>query len=116
MPRNMSFFHTADQVRDKSKTVTRRIGWQFLKAGDELNAVEKSQGLKKGEKVRVIHRIRVIRVTRERLYECASHWEARCEGFPGWSGAQFIRYFMDTFKCPVDQEVTRIEFEYMPET
>jgi hypothetical protein len=30
----MSFMLTIDQVKNKTKTVTRRTGWTFLKPGD----------------------------------------------------------------------------------
>jgi len=36
MPRNISFALTTQQVRNRTKTVTRRAGWLFLKAGDIL--------------------------------------------------------------------------------
>jgi len=52
--RNMSFFLTTDQIRNKTKTVTRRDGWLFLKPGDIVQACVKCQGLKKGEKI-LIH-------------------------------------------------------------
>ena len=45
MPRNMSFMLTTEQVRNKTKTVTRRLGWWFLKPGEIVNAVEKGMGL-----------------------------------------------------------------------
>ena len=47
MPRNMSFAMTTEQIRARTKTVTRRFGWWFLKAGDQVWAVEKAMGLKK---------------------------------------------------------------------
>ena len=50
MPRNMSFAMTTEQVRNQTKTVTRRQGWRFLNAGDILQPVVKGMGLKKGEK------------------------------------------------------------------
>ena len=43
MPRNMSFMITKEQVRNRTKTVTRRLGWAFLKPGDIVNAVEKGK-------------------------------------------------------------------------
>jgi len=49
--RNMSFAMTTKQVRNQTKTVTRRFGWWFLKAGDIVQPVEKAMGLKKGEKI-----------------------------------------------------------------
>jgi len=36
MPRNMSFSMTTQAVLDETKTVTRRLGWDFLKPGDLL--------------------------------------------------------------------------------
>ena len=57
MARNMSFAITTSQVRDRSKTVTRRLGWRFLKRGDVVCAVVKNMGLKKGEKVQRLCRI-----------------------------------------------------------
>lgn len=42
MPRNMSFALTTSQIRDRSKTVTRRFGWWFLVPGDQVWAVEVS--------------------------------------------------------------------------
>ncbi|MCK9592988.1 MAG: hypothetical protein M0Q91_13370 [Methanoregula sp.] len=50
--KNMSFFLTTQQFIDGTKDVTRRLGWAFLKPGDHFMAVEKAQGLKKGEKIR----------------------------------------------------------------
>jgi hypothetical protein len=54
MARNQSFMHTKEQYRNHTKTVTRRLGWKFAKVGDVVNGVEKSQGLKPGEKIVVM--------------------------------------------------------------
>ena len=62
MPRNMSFMLTTEQIRNRTKTVTRRLGWQFLKTGDVLNACVKCQGLKPGETVERLCQIRVTSV------------------------------------------------------
>ena len=67
--RNMSFSLTMAQVRNKTKTVTRRFGWWSLKPGTRLWAVEKSQGLKKGEKIKRISQIEVVSVRAEKLQE-----------------------------------------------
>lgn len=37
MPKNMSFMLTTERVRNKTKTVTRRLGWQNLKRGEIIN-------------------------------------------------------------------------------
>lgn len=49
--RNISFAMTTEQFRRGEKDVTRRFGWWFLKPGDQLRVVEKTIGLKKGEKM-----------------------------------------------------------------
>src|ERR1035437_2744663 len=66
--RNISFTLTTAAVRERRKTVTRRLGWtDKLKPGDILQAVEKAQGLKKGEHVKPICLIRVVSVHAEQL-------------------------------------------------
>ncbi len=47
--RNISFSLTERQFMDKSKTVTRRLGWKFLKPGDRLMGCRKCMGLKPGD-------------------------------------------------------------------
>jgi hypothetical protein len=61
MPRNISFALTTDQVRSRTKTVTRRLGWKDLKPGTLLQPVVKAQGIPKGGKVEKIGGL--IRVT-----------------------------------------------------
>lgn len=39
--RNMSFALTKRQVLERTKTVTRRLGWEKLRPGDLVRAVEK---------------------------------------------------------------------------
>lgn len=60
--RNISFAMTTQQIRDRTKTVTRRLGWKTLRQGEVLNAVVKCQGLKKGEKIEKLATIRVTDV------------------------------------------------------
>lgn len=45
----MSVSLTEDAVRDRRKTVTRRLGWKFLEAGDRLTLCRKVMGRRKGE-------------------------------------------------------------------
>ena len=61
------FFLTTDQVRNRTKTVTRRNGWWFLKPGEIVNAVEKAMGLKRGEKIKRICQIRIVSTRAESL-------------------------------------------------
>ena len=118
MPRNMSFSMTTDQVRNRTKTVTRRRGWAFLKPGDIVNACVKCMGLQAGEKVERLCQIRILDVRREEL-DIMSHdrtygrKEAKKEGFPNMRGHEFVTYFCRTMGVSRDQVVTRIEFEYV---
>jgi len=65
--RQMSFSLTEQQLLDGSKTITCRLGWEFLKHGDRLRAVRKAMGLKKGEHPVILGEIEVVMVSRERL-------------------------------------------------
>lgn len=112
MPRNMSFMLTTEQVRQQTKTVTRRLGWNHLRVGDELNACVKCMGLKPGEKVETIALIRVVDVRREYLFYVTDDDVTR-EGFPGRSKEWFIDMFMREMGVPMSAGVTRIEFEYI---
>lgn len=120
--RNISFALTTQQIRDRTKTVTRRRGtwWStVLKPGDVLCAVEKSQGIKRGGLVR-LGTIRVVSVRTELLLEILAdklngydNEESAREGFPMMDGHQFVRMFRRHMGGPPDQSVTRIEFEYI---
>jgi hypothetical protein len=113
--KNMSFSMTTEQVRRREKTVTRRLGWSDLKPGTILQAVEKAQGLPKGEHVKPICLIRVVSVGREPLFEVLGHGddEPNREGFPERTPAGFVRMFMDANGCSAFEIVNRIEFEYV---
>lgn len=112
MPRNMSFFLTTLQIGQRTKTITRRMGWRFLKPGDEINAVVKAQGLKKGEKVKRLARLRVVSVRREGLHLITQDDVGR-EGFQYLSPLDFVEMFAEHNRCEPTAEVTRIEFEYV---
>lgn len=110
--RNMSFAITTDQIRMRTKTVTRRMGWRFLKPGDMICAVEKGMGLKKGEKVNRLANLIVTSVNAQRLCDIDQEDVAR-EGFPDMSVQEFITMFCASHKgCKPDSVVTRIEFDY----
>lgn len=118
MPRNISFALTTKQFRDRTKTVTRRLGWKFLKAGDVLCGCVKCMGLKTGESIEQLGLIRVVSVRRESLSDMISNRsyglsEAEKEGFPNFCGPTFVAMFCDHMGGHVDQFVTRIEFEYL---
>ena len=111
--KNMSFSMTTEQVRRREKTVTRRLGWSDLQPGTLLQAVEKGQGLKKGEHVKPICVIRVVSVRQERLDEMHGH-RAECfrEGFLDMTPTEFIDMFCEANRCGYGETVNRIEFEY----
>jgi hypothetical protein len=112
--RNMSFAMTTEQVRNQTKTVTRRFGWWFLRTGDVVQPILKGMGLKKGEKVQKVGPpIRIVSTRREMVGDVT---DAECvrEGFPEMSRGEFIRLLTDDFrKATGTSPVNRIEFEYL---
>lgn len=114
MPRNISFAMTTQQIKDRTKTVTRRYGWLFLKGGEILNGVEKAMGLKKGEKINRLCQIRVISVREEPL-QAITQEDVIKEGFPHWTPAEFIQMIVDHYDKDPSELINRIEFEYVNE-
>lgn len=117
MPRNISFSMTTPQFMAGTKDVTRRMGWEGLRAGDILRAVEKCMGLKKGEKMKPLDMIRVVSVRQEILDEMTRNpdyglVECKREGFPEMVPSEFIEFFCrgHTGAFP-KRTITRIEFE-----
>jgi hypothetical protein len=116
--RNISFAMTQAQIRAGTKTVTRRLGWERLQPGTILCAVEKGQGLKKGEKVKPIREIRVLNVRREPLMHMYTlgYGKDECskEGYPGRDPLDFVVWFCKEHRpCQPDWLITRIEFAYV---
>ena len=109
MPRNMSFMLTKKQVYNQTKTVTRRLGWGFLKPGDIVMACEKCQGLKKGETIKRIYPIRVVNTVWTPLHNITKEDCAR-EGFPNMTPKEFVDMFCREMKCYPATPVNRIEF------
>jgi hypothetical protein len=113
MPRNMSFQMTTEQYVNRTKTVTRRMGWLFAKAGDVCNGVEKCQGLKKGEKMNLLGQHRLVDVRREPL-NAVTLEDVVKEGFPNMTVDQFIDFYCMGHKgCTPETVITRIEYEYI---
>jgi hypothetical protein len=123
--RNMSFALTTPQILAGTKTVTRRLGWEKLKAGDLIRPVKKGMGLKPGEKVEVLRDpLRVVSVRRERLDRLTTDLgygfaEVAAEGFGEhptyrWP-SEFVKFFCSTHRpCEPGWTVTRVEFEFTP--
>lgn len=112
MARLMSVALTVPQVRDRSKTVTRRDGWLMLKPGDPLTLCEKVRGRKKGEPLVRITDVQVVSVRREPL-NAITPQDVATEGFPGWTVEKFVSYFAGTHRgCEPGTVITRIEWRY----
>lgn len=109
--RNMSFMLTTEQIRNRTKTVTRRIGWNFLKPGDQVMACKKCMGLKKGEKIEKITPIEILSIHEEQLFEITPE-DVEREGFPGKSPEWFVKMFCEHNGASIYALVNRIEFEY----
>lgn len=123
MPRLMSVQLTEDAVRERRKTVTRRLGWLDLEPGDLLTLCRKVQGRKRPdgtvEPLVRLADVEVVSVRCERLDAIDAADVAR-EGFPaadgvgGWMTVEaFIRFFCKHMRCTSDTEVTRIEWRYL---
>jgi hypothetical protein len=112
----ISFMLTKPQIRERRKTVTRRLGWRSLRAGTLLMGVEKRQGIKPGESVRELAVIIVTDVREEPLSWILREGKAgaEAEGFGWMSPEGFVSMFCQHMKCDPDAIVQRIEFRYVP--
>lgn len=109
---------TTAQFRARTKDVTRRNGWRHLKRGDIVEAVEKGQGLKKGEKVVRLGRIRIKSNRVEALHRMTrqpDYGRRECirEGFPELTQEQFVAMYCKHNDCKPNKLIQRIAFEYL---
>lgn len=117
--KNISFSMTTPQFRAKTKTVTRRVGWEDLKPSDRLMGCEKCMGRKPGQPLVRLGAIAILSVKRERLdtmIRIPGYGREECvrEGFPEMTPAQFVAMFCASHKgCTPRTVVTRIRFEYL---
>lgn len=107
--RRISFAMTIGQYLDGSKTVTRRLGWGGLKAGDRLMAVEKCMGIASGEHQVELGEIEVVDVGRETLSAITAA-DVVAEGFPEMTRGEFVDMFCHAMRCRPWDTVTVIEF------
>lgn len=110
--RNISFSITLESFNNRTKTVTRRLGWSFLKPGDVLMGVEKAQGIKKGELKRLHEIVKVGWQPLEQMHFYGVH-EVTSEGFSSLSVDGFINMFCSKMDCTPDTMVNRIEFKHL---
>lgn len=119
MARLMSVAYTESQVRDRTKYVTRRLGWAYLRPGDKLTLCRKVMGRRRGEPLVRVAAVQVISVRREPLDTMLRHRyyglrECDLEGFPDLNPETFIdRYFVAAQGVTLDAVVTRVEFAYL---
>ncbi|MEU2089747.1 hypothetical protein [Nocardia beijingensis] len=109
----MSVSLTEDQVRARTKTVTRRMGWLALKPGTRLTLCRKVMGRRKGDPLVRIVDVVVEDVRRERLALITAD-DVRAEGFPDWTPDEFIAFFCRSHRgCTPETTVTRIQWRYL---
>jgi hypothetical protein len=137
MSRLMSVALTEQAVRDQRKTVTRRLGWLFLKPGDRLTLVRKVQGRKPGEPIVRLAEVEVVSVGRGSILslteedvarECVplrdQHGHERFDEIWWPDGGSFrdaqptveswITWYCGMFDIhPYLDDVTRIEWRYL---
>lgn len=119
--RNMSFALTTAQIREGSKSVTRRVGWLHARPGMQVRPVRKCRGLRPGETLEVLaDPLTIVDVRLEPLHALTDNLDygfAECtrEGFGShplyrWP-SEFVAMFCATHKgCSPSTLVTRIEF------
>ena len=113
MARLMAVSLTEPQVRDRSKTVTRRAGWLMLRPGDQLTLCRKVMGRRPGEPLERIATVEVVSVRREPLNAITAD-DVTAEGFPQMTPEEFISFFCATHKgCAPETEITRIQWTYL---
>jgi hypothetical protein len=116
--RLMSCTLATQQVRDRTKTVTRRLGWKNAKPGDLLCICEKVMG-RQGKPLVRLAVVKVVKVSREplnlmALCENYGRLESIKEGFLELDGYQFVKMFVVAMGCRDSEEITRIEWRYLP--
>lgn len=108
----MSVSLTEQAVVERRKTVTRRLGWTFLKPGDRLTLCRKVMGRKPGEQLVRLAEVEVVDVHIGPLWVVTPQDVVR-EGFDRWTPAEFIAFFTGHMRCESWTRVTRIEWRYL---
>lgn len=109
----MSVSLTEQAVVERRKTVTRRLGWRFLRPGDRLTLCRKVMGRKPGEPLVRLAEVEVVSVRRE-ILGAINEEDVELEGFADTSPAEFVRFFCEHMGVYDDgQHVTRIEWRYL---
>lgn len=113
--RRVSFQLTQPQVRARSKTQTRRLGWLWAKPGMRLRGMSQCQGLKRGQHADELAVIEIVEVRRERI-DAITQADVAAEGFPEMTPADFVAMFCTHHrKVTPATEVTVVTFRYVDE-
>lgn len=124
MPRLMSVAYTEAQVLDRTKHVTRRLGWRHARPGQRVVLCRKVMGRKPNEPLVRLVVVEFKDVRRESLWPLCqlddegqhSEWardEMAREGFPGMDPTAFVlQFFVKAQRTKPTAEVTRIEWRY----
>lgn len=126
----MSVSLTEQAVRERRKTVTRRLGWRFLMPGTRLTLCRKVMGRRRAdgtvEPLVRLATVEVVDVRRERLWDITDEDIAR----EGVDPVLFEEHYVDSgqptprawidWYCEAmgvmpDTEVTRIQWRYLDE-
>jgi hypothetical protein len=114
--RLLSVALTEQAVVERRKTVTRRLGWRFVRPGDHLTLVRKSMGRRRKdgtvEPLVRLAEVRVVEVRRERLNAITAE-DVEAEGFPFSTPELFVEFFCRSMKTVPRVPVTVIRWEYL---
>ncbi|MEU7140847.1 hypothetical protein ABZ942_15455 [Nocardia sp. NPDC046473] len=113
MARLMSVALTEDQVRARTKTVTRRVGWRMLEVGDRVTLCQKVMGRRRGEPLVRIVDVEIVSIDRQ-LLDTITAQDVVAQGFPEMTPPEFVAFFCAAHKgCFPETEVTRIQWRYL---
>lgn len=115
---NMAFSKSIIPMREFRKTVTRRYGQHNAKPAQIIQAVEKAQGIPKGEHVVPICEIQLLtprweRADRMITDQAYGEREVILEGFPEMKPSEFVEMLCDMNKKRADELVHRLEFRFL---
>jgi hypothetical protein len=128
--RLMSVALTEQAVRERRKSVTRRLGWAFLKPGDKLTLARKVMGRRRKdgtvEPLVRIAEVEVVSVRQEKLKDITDEDIVREGVDPDLFDAvyadtgqpprsQWVDWFCEHMRCDPDTLVTRVEWKYITE-
>jgi len=110
--RRMSFGLTLPQLMSGQKTITRRLGWRYLRAGQQVLAVDRVMGFKPGQSATPLATLEIVSVREEPLNAIDADDCAR-EGFAEMTPNEFVAFFCRKMRCEPTAFVNRIEFRIL---